>query len=109
MIPKLKRCLFHGPVKAAERTRSSGLLNFSSTIQQVRHAAVPRAVGTGRTNTVLPNSTAAATVAKPNDPDAWNSEIGRLDLKYEEYFVEHEISTVEARKAAMLLNLDNGE
>ncbi|XP_026315201.1 nuclear pore complex protein Nup133 [Hyposmocoma kahamanoa] len=73
----------------------------------VRHAAVPRAVGTGRANTASSNSTAAAAVAKPNDHDSWNSDDGRLDLKYEEYFVEHEISAVDARKAALQLNLDD--
>ncbi|XP_061721647.1 uncharacterized protein LOC133528319 [Cydia pomonella] len=60
----------------------------------VRHAANTKSVGTGRTNT-----------SRANDSEAEAYE-GLLEVRYEEYFVEHEISTPDARKAAVALDLD---
>ncbi|XP_049877616.1 uncharacterized protein LOC126374887 [Pectinophora gossypiella] len=62
----------------------------------VRHAAAPKAVGTGRSN-----------VTRSNDTETWNTEDGVVEVRYEEYFVEHEVSTADARRAARALNLDD--
>lgn len=67
-------------------------------LSQVRHAANPKPVGTGRAN------------GTRNESEAWGpAEEGLLEVRYEEYFVEHEVSTAEARRAARALNLDDGE
>ncbi|KAJ0173867.1 hypothetical protein K1T71_011016 [Dendrolimus kikuchii] len=62
----------------------------------VRHAAAPKAVGTGgRSN------------ATRNDSEQWATEEGVLEVRYEEYFVEHEVSTADARRAARALKLED--
>ncbi|XP_050673058.1 uncharacterized protein LOC126970956 [Leptidea sinapis] len=42
---------------------------------------------------------------KGNGSEPWGA--AELELRYEEYFVEHDVSTVEARTAAALLRLDD--
>ncbi|XP_041969271.1 uncharacterized protein LOC121726104 [Aricia agestis] len=46
---------------------------------------------------------ATASLHRPNTSEKG----GDVEVQYEEYFVEHDVSTAEARKAAALLNLDD--
>lgn len=62
----------------------------------MRHAANTKAVGTGRTN-----------ASRSTDSDKEYD--GLLEVRYEEYFVEHEISTPDARKAALELDLEKSK
>ncbi|XP_004924079.1 uncharacterized protein LOC101739255 [Bombyx mori] len=60
----------------------------------VRHAAASKPVGTGRAN-----------VTRSNDTEQWADTL--LEVRYEEYFVEHDVSTGDARKAARALNVED--
>ncbi|XP_068619262.1 uncharacterized protein, partial [Battus philenor] len=60
----------------------------------VRHAAAARPVGTGALNASSADGAAGAPGAA-----------GLLEVRYEEYFVEHDVSTADARKAALQLDL----
>ncbi|KAL4704527.1 hypothetical protein ACJJTC_002141 [Scirpophaga incertulas] len=71
----------------------------------VRHAAAPKSVGTGPAN---------ASRAGPGEaggggasPAARAGAERLLEVRYEEYFVEHDVSTPDARRAAEALNLDD--
>uniref|UniRef100_A0A2A4K4Q2 CCC domain-containing protein n=1 Tax=Heliothis virescens TaxID=7102 RepID=A0A2A4K4Q2_HELVI len=61
----------------------------------VRHAAASRPVGTGRANG-----------SRANESEPWSAGDTLLEVRYEEYFVEHDVSTADARRAANTLNLD---
>lgn len=61
----------------------------------VRHAAASKPVGTGRSN------------ATRNESEQWGREEGLLEVHFEEYFVEHEVSTGDARRAARALNVED--
>ncbi|RVE55285.1 hypothetical protein evm_000183 [Chilo suppressalis] len=63
----------------------------------VRHAAASKSVGTGRANMSRTH----------NGSEQWAGEDHLLEVRYEEYFVEHDISTADARRAAAQLNLEN--
>ncbi|GBP12875.1 hypothetical protein EVAR_6184_1 [Eumeta japonica] len=69
------------------------------SIAQVRHAAAERAVGSARADR---SPTAPPPPPPPPQPQAMSS----TEQQYEEYFVEHSISTVDARKAAGALVLE---
>ncbi|XP_075983323.1 uncharacterized protein LOC142981345 isoform X2 [Anticarsia gemmatalis] len=65
-------------------------------VPEVRHAAASKPVGTGRTNS-----------SKANDSEQWpGADDTLLEVRYEEYFVEHDVSTTDARKAAKELNVE---
>lgn len=53
-----------------------------------------KSVGIGPSNT-----------SRVNDSERW----GEVEVQYEEYFVEHEVSTASARLAAARLNLDDSK
>lgn len=65
---------------------------------QVRHAAASKPVGTGRGNG-----------SRTNDSEHWGSDDTLLEVRYEEYFVEHDVSTADARRAAFELNVNDGK
>ncbi|XP_028167840.1 uncharacterized protein LOC114358156 [Ostrinia furnacalis] len=62
----------------------------------VRHAAASKPVGTGRANT-----------SRVNNSEHLRHDENVVEVRYEEYFVEHDISTADARKAAAELHLDD--
>lgn len=62
----------------------------------MHHAAASKPVGTGRANSTR------------NESEAWGGDEG-VEVRYEEYFVEHDVSTADARRAARSLNLEDGE
>jgi hypothetical protein len=64
----------------------------------VRHAAASKPVGTGRANVSR----------SANGSDHWSPDDHLLEVRYEEYFVEHDVSTADARRAAQNLNLEQG-
>ncbi|KAJ8713777.1 hypothetical protein PYW08_007397 [Mythimna loreyi] len=62
----------------------------------VRHAAASKPVGTGRAN------------GTRNESEQWaGSDDALLEVRYEEYFVEHDVSTADARRAAALLDVND--
>lgn len=62
----------------------------------MRHAAASKPVGTGRAN------------GTRNDSEHWGgSDDTLLEVRYEEYFVEHDVSTAAARRAAAQLNVND--
>lgn len=65
---------------------------------QVRHAAASKPVGTGRGNG-----------SRGNETEVWGADDGDalLEVRYEEYFVEHDVSTADARRAANGLNVND--
>ncbi|KAL0819988.1 hypothetical protein ABMA28_007984 [Loxostege sticticalis] len=65
-------------------------------VPEVRHAAASKPVGTGRAN-----------ASRVNHSEHWGGDEGLLEVRYEEYFVEHDISTADARKAAAELKLED--
>lgn len=65
---------------------------------QVRHAAVPRPVGTGGSGGPAPPR---------NDSDQW-PDGESVQARYE-YFVEHAISTSDAKKMAIMLKLSESK
>lgn len=81
-------------------TLAAGDVIFRVPEVLVRHAAAPKPVGTGRSN-----------ATRVNDSERWDNAAGAggalLDVRYEEYFVEHDVSTADARIAAGRLNLDD--
>ncbi|KPI95287.1 hypothetical protein RR46_08746 [Papilio xuthus] len=78
----------------------------------VRHAAAARPVGTGgRNNSGVAaepvDSTAGDEVGeKAEGQETGGQAAGLLEVRYEEYFVEHDVSTAAARNAALHLDLD---
>ncbi|XP_026725697.1 uncharacterized protein LOC113492450 isoform X1 [Trichoplusia ni] len=64
----------------------------------VRHAAASKPVGTGRGNG-----------SRGNETEVWGADDGDalLEVRYEEYFVEHDVSTADARRAANGLNVND--
>ncbi|CAB3236399.1 unnamed protein product [Arctia plantaginis] len=62
----------------------------------VRHAAAPKSVGTGSRNS-----------SRANDSEQRAGDDTLLEVRYEEYFVEHDVSTADARRAAHNLNLED--
>lgn len=64
----------------------------------MRHAAAPKPVGTGRGNS-----------SRANESDQWAGDDTLLEVRYEEYFVEHDVSTGDARRAARNLNVEDSE
>ncbi|KAJ2942118.1 hypothetical protein O0L34_g11034 [Tuta absoluta] len=62
----------------------------------VRHAAASKSVGTGPANATRINDTESLSRSRDDG----------IQVKYEEYFVEHEVSTADARAAAETLNLE---
>ncbi|XP_072930223.1 uncharacterized protein [Epargyreus clarus] len=73
---------------------ASGDVIFKVPEVLVRHAATSKPVGTGPANS-----------SKVNDSEHWHEP--EVEVRYEEYFVEHDISTAAARTAAKALNLDD--
>ncbi|KAH9635464.1 hypothetical protein HF086_003218 [Spodoptera exigua] len=70
-------------------------------VNQVRHAAASKPVGTGRGNT-----------SRGNESERWAGAAGDdslLEVRYEEYFVEHDVSTAAARHAAANLNVEDSK
>ncbi|XP_053613432.1 uncharacterized protein LOC128676966 [Plodia interpunctella] len=61
----------------------------------VQHAAAPKPVGTGRIN-----------ASKSNDFE-WSPDEALVEVRYEEYFVEHDVSTVDARRSARALHVED--
>lgn len=45
--------------------------------------------------------------SRANDTNAWTE--SELEVSYEEYFVEHDVSTADARAAAIALRLDDSK
>ncbi|XP_013140053.1 PREDICTED: uncharacterized protein LOC106104521 [Papilio polytes] len=77
----------------------------------VRHAAAARPVGTGGRDSAEPASGKADGQAgglAAEGQEASGQAAGLLEVRYEEYFVEHDISTAAARNAALHLDLDTG-
>ncbi|PZC81813.1 hypothetical protein B5X24_HaOG212027 [Helicoverpa armigera] len=72
---------------------------YAAVFDIVRHAAASRPVGTGRAN---------ASRANESEPWGAGASDALLEVRYEEYFVEHDVSTADARRAASTLNLDDG-
>ncbi|KAG6453224.1 hypothetical protein O3G_MSEX008038 [Manduca sexta] len=62
----------------------------------VRHAAASKPVGTGRVNG-----------SRSNDSEPWAADEVTEEVRYEEYYVEHAVSTADARRAAQKLNLES--
>lgn len=63
---------------------------------QVRPISGAKSVGIGPSNS-----------SRVNDTERWNEH--EVDVQYEEYYVEHDVSTTAARKAAAELNVDESE
>lgn len=70
---------------------------------QVRHAAADRPVGTTRRHVVTHDKNNS----EPPQSAAATGE--QITVQYDEYFIEHDISTLHAKEAARTLNLDQGE
>ncbi|KAM3955878.1 uncharacterized protein ACR2FA_010181 [Aphomia sociella] len=62
----------------------------------VQHAAASKPVGTGKSNST-----------KSNDTEQWSSDDSVYEVRYEEYYVEHDVSTADARRAARALKLED--
>ncbi|XP_013192746.1 uncharacterized protein LOC106136669 isoform X2 [Amyelois transitella] len=62
----------------------------------VQHSAASRPVGTGRVN-----------ATRANDSEQWNTDEALIEVRYEEYFVEHDVSTLDARRAARALRVED--
>lgn len=69
-----------------------------SVALQVRHAAASKPVGTGRGNG-----------SRGNESERWAGADALLEVRYEEYFVEHDVSTAAARHAAAALNVEDSK
>ncbi|XP_022817628.1 uncharacterized protein LOC111350333 isoform X2 [Spodoptera litura] len=68
-------------------------------VPEVRHAAASKPVGTGRGNG-----------SRGNESERWagaGADDALLEVRYEEYFVEHDVSTAAARRAAADLNVED--
>ncbi|CAG4930340.1 unnamed protein product [Parnassius apollo] len=73
----------------------------------VRHAAAARPVGTGRLNGTVSDSGQWGSAGAAVEGSRPGEEAGLVEVRYEEYFVEHDVSTADARAAARKLNLDD--